>query len=103
VSCFFLVDFDVPCRRNLGCEKYATLQAYDQHLNMVLGEVEETVTTVDIDEETMEEIVKVCTGRQRAHKMAGMVTLQARSSTTSLPWTCIPSFCCGFAASCIVA
>lgn len=35
-------------------------QAYDQHLNMVLGDVEETVTTVEIDEETEEEIIKVC-------------------------------------------
>lgn len=34
-------------------------QAYDQHLNMVLGDVEETVTTVEIDEETYEEIYKV--------------------------------------------
>lgn len=35
------------------------LQAYDQHLNMILGDVEETVTSVDIDEETFEEIVRV--------------------------------------------
>ena len=34
-------------------------QAYDQHLNMILGEVEETVTTIEIDDETYEEIVKV--------------------------------------------
>ena len=34
------------------------LHAYDQHLNMVLGDVEETVTTVEIDEETFEEIYK---------------------------------------------
>ena len=34
------------------------LHAYDQHLNMVLGDVEETVTTVEMDEETMEEIIK---------------------------------------------
>ena len=27
---------------------------------MVLGEVEETVTTVELDEETFEEIYKVC-------------------------------------------
>lgn len=37
----------------------ATLQAYDQHLNMILGEVEETITTVEIDDETYEEIIKV--------------------------------------------
>ncbi len=34
------------------------LKAYDQHLNMVLGDVEETVTSHEIDEETDEEIVK---------------------------------------------
>ena len=34
------------------------LHGYDQHLNMVLSEVEETVTTVEIDEETYEEIYK---------------------------------------------
>jgi len=32
------------------------LHAYDQHLNMILGDVEETVTTISIDEETYEEI-----------------------------------------------
>ena len=35
------------------------LKAYDQHLNMVLGDVEEVITTVEIDEETYEEIFKV--------------------------------------------
>jgi small nuclear ribonucleoprotein (snRNP)-like protein len=46
------------------------VQAFDQHLNMILGEVEEVVTTHEIDEETDEEIVKVwfisldcCVGR----------------------------------------
>mmetsp|Transcript_14487 Transcript_14487/g.31003 ORF Transcript_14487/g.31003 Transcript_14487/m.31003 type:complete len:99 (+) Transcript_14487:197-493(+) len=34
------------------------LHAYDQHLNMILGEVEETITTVEIDDETYEEIIK---------------------------------------------
>lgn len=34
------------------------LHAFDQHLNMVLGDVQETVTTTEIDEETFEEIVK---------------------------------------------
>uniref|UniRef100_A0A914US30 U6 snRNA-associated Sm-like protein LSm3 n=1 Tax=Plectus sambesii TaxID=2011161 RepID=A0A914US30_9BILA len=34
------------------------LHAYDQHLNMILSEVEETVTTVEIDEETFEELYK---------------------------------------------
>jgi U6 snRNA-associated Sm-like protein LSm3 len=34
------------------------LHAYDQHLNMVLGDVEETTTTVEVDDETYEEIYK---------------------------------------------
>ncbi|KAL8167270.1 hypothetical protein V2J09_008769 [Rumex salicifolius] len=36
------------------------LHAYDQHLNMILGDVEEIVTTVEIDDETYEEIVRAC-------------------------------------------
>ena len=35
------------------------LHAYDQHLNMVLGDVEESVTTVETDEETFE-YVQIC-------------------------------------------
>ena len=35
------------------------LHAFDQHLNMVVGDVEETVTTTEIDEETDEETTKV--------------------------------------------
>jgi hypothetical protein len=34
-------------------------QAYDQHLNMILGNVEETITVVEYDEDTFEEHVKV--------------------------------------------
>ena len=34
-------------------------QAFDQHLNMILSEVEERITTVEIDEETFEELFKV--------------------------------------------
>lgn len=33
------------------------LHAYDQHLNMVLGDVEETVTRQEVDEDTYEEFV----------------------------------------------
>jgi len=42
------------------------VQAYDQHLNMILGEVEETITTVEIDDETYEEIIKV---RRHTHTL----------------------------------
>ncbi|KAL0314442.1 UNVERIFIED_CONTAM: Sm-like protein LSM3B, partial [Sesamum angustifolium] len=34
------------------------LHAYDQHLNMILGDVEEIITTLEIDDETYEEIVR---------------------------------------------
>ncbi|WZN67138.1 U6 snRNA-associated Sm-like protein LSm3 [Chloropicon roscoffensis] len=34
------------------------LHAYDQHLNMILGEVEETVNYYEIDDETYEETLK---------------------------------------------
>ena len=37
---------------------YMHFQAFDQHLNMILSEVEETITTVEIDE-TFEELFKV--------------------------------------------
>ncbi|KAJ2855094.1 U4/U6-U5 snRNP complex subunit lsm3 [Coemansia erecta] len=33
------------------------LHAYDQHLNMVLGDVEETTTIVDVDETTQSQSV----------------------------------------------
>ena len=33
-------------------------QAFDQHLNMVLSEAEETITQIEIDEETYEEVYK---------------------------------------------
>ncbi len=35
------------------------LHAYDVHLNMVLSDVEETLTTEELDEETYETISKV--------------------------------------------
>ncbi|CDH53694.1 u6 snrna-associated sm-like protein lsm3 [Lichtheimia corymbifera JMRC:FSU:9682] len=34
------------------------LHAYDGHLNMVLGEVEETITLVEVNEDTYEEIIR---------------------------------------------
>lgn len=38
-------------------------QAFDQHLNMILGDVEETITSTEVDEETEEEITKKQTRR----------------------------------------
>ena len=48
--------------RRTGCRVTSCgpgLQAFDEHLNMVLGDVEESHTTVDVDSETGESIVKV--------------------------------------------
>ncbi|KAG2196070.1 uncharacterized protein EV154DRAFT_519129 [Mucor mucedo] len=39
-------------------ELRGVLHAYDGHLNMVLGEVEETITIVDVNEETLEEVIR---------------------------------------------
>jgi small nuclear ribonucleoprotein (snRNP)-like protein len=35
-------------------------QAYDGHLNMVLSDVEETVTIVEVEEENEDPTVRVC-------------------------------------------
>ncbi|KAI9467719.1 hypothetical protein BDB00DRAFT_294828 [Zychaea mexicana] len=39
-------------------ELRGVLHAYDGHLNMVLGDVEETITLVDVSEETNQEIIR---------------------------------------------
>lgn len=57
-------------------------QSYDQHLNMVLGDVEETVTTVEVDEDTYEEIVRVsiiCVIFQSHHSETTSLTVIPRS------------------------
>lgn len=46
----------VKCRH--GIELRGRLHAYDSHLNMVLGDVEEMTTSYDVDEDTGEEIVQ---------------------------------------------
>jgi U6 snRNA-associated Sm-like protein LSm3 len=42
-------------------ELRGTLHAYDQHLNMVLGNVEETVNQVITNTDTNEQMIQVCT------------------------------------------
>ncbi|VDO03867.1 unnamed protein product [Rodentolepis nana] len=39
-------------------ELTGTLHAFDSHLNLILGNVEETITTLELVEETFEEIYK---------------------------------------------
>ena len=46
----------IKCRDNR--ELRGKLHAFDQHLNMLLENVEETVTEIEIDEETSEEIIR---------------------------------------------
>lgn len=62
VDCFFFCSSILPfwivkCCKNDN--ELTLLQAFDAHLNMILGDAEETVTTVEIDDETYEEIYKV--------------------------------------------
>lgn len=46
----------VKCRGNR--ELRGLLQAYDQHLNLILSDAEETITVQELDNETYEEIIK---------------------------------------------
>lgn len=46
----------VKCRGDR--ELRGRLHAFDQHLNMILGDVEESVTLREIDEDTDEEIIR---------------------------------------------
>ncbi|PWN46760.1 hypothetical protein IE53DRAFT_391077, partial [Violaceomyces palustris] len=39
-------------------ELRGTLHAYDGHMNLILGDVEETIYVVDISEETNEETIR---------------------------------------------
>ena len=60
-----------PKPRHRGCHGHVLIpsaaslrtpllaQAFDQHLNMVLGDVEETITLVELDPETQEQVIKV--------------------------------------------
>lgn len=51
----------ITCKCRGGRTLKGVLHAYDQHLNMVLGEVEEILTQNEVNEDTLEEIVKVVT------------------------------------------
>lgn len=44
-----------------GRELRGRLHAFDQHLNMVLGDATETVTSTEVDEETYERIARTTT------------------------------------------
>ncbi len=53
-----LTQMEAPPKSYFALAFFRSLwQGYDQHLNMILGDVEETVTTVEIDEETFEEVL----------------------------------------------
>eukprot|EP00939_MAST-03C_sp_MAST-3C-sp1_P001924 g1924.t1 len=60
----------VKCRG--GRELRGKLHAFDQHLNMVLGNAEETVKSIEVDEETDEEIVKLAQ-KHGAYVVGGVI------------------------------
>lgn len=55
-------------------------------MNLVLGDVEETVTTVDIDEETFEEIVKVRAAGRAQREGPGPECIVMGVRWRRLPW-----------------
>lgn len=60
----------------LACsELRGRLHAYDEHLNMVLGDVEETTTTMERDEETDEDFVKKSTRKMEMLFLRGDVVV----------------------------
>lgn len=65
----------VLCVPHTHCPSH--LQAYDQHLNMILGDVEEVITTVEVDDETYEEIIKVGAQSAAQHSAAAVCRLPA--------------------------
>ena len=70
----------VKCRGDR--ELRGKLHAYDQHLNMVLGDVEETVTSQDIDPETSEEIIRTSRRTIEMLFVRGDVVILVRLSTS---------------------
>ncbi|DAZ98972.1 TPA: LOW QUALITY PROTEIN: hypothetical protein N0F65_000504, partial [Lagenidium giganteum] len=69
----------VKCRGDR--ELRGVLQAYDQHLNMVLSDVEETITIQEVDEETYEEIIKQSTRKIEMLFVRGDVVILALRAT----------------------
>ncbi|XP_060859477.1 uncharacterized protein LOC132936744 isoform X2 [Metopolophium dirhodum] len=71
----------MPCGREIR----GLLYAFDQYSqNMVLVDAEETITTVEVDEETFEEVYK--TTKRRLHRLilrGCSVLLVSLSTTTS--------------------
>ncbi len=53
------IDENVVVKCKGGRELLGRLHAFDEHMNLVLGDVTETITTVDTDPETKQETKKV--------------------------------------------
>ena len=66
---------------------FSPAQAYDQHLNMVLSDVEEVITTMELDEETFEEIYKVSELVEDHSPTTTLCLLISSCTSLSLPHT----------------
>ena len=55
----FNIDEKVKIKMRNNRTVFGVVHAFDQHLNMILGEVEEFQQTVELDDDTSEEVIKV--------------------------------------------
>lgn len=53
------IDEQIRVKLRNNRELLGKLHAFDQHLNMILGNVEECTSYIELDKETLEEIIKV--------------------------------------------
>ena len=59
------------------------LHAYDDHLNLVLGDVTEVITTIEVDEDTFEETISTSTRKVELLFVRGDTIIFVTSSSTS--------------------
>eukprot|EP00933_Yihiella_yeosuensis_P003679 TRINITY_DN106822_c0_g1_i1.p1 TRINITY_DN106822_c0_g1~~TRINITY_DN106822_c0_g1_i1.p1 ORF type:complete len:105 (-),score=8.04 TRINITY_DN106822_c0_g1_i1:84-398(-) len=55
----YSIDDQILLKCKFGREIRGKLHAFDEHLNVLLGDVEEKITTIEVNPETLEETTKV--------------------------------------------